>query len=507
MTHRNHYSLARAKRSLLHFGIGKAASAALGIIVLVLSVRILSTGDYGAYVALLAFLELFYVVTGFGLSTIAQRYVAEFRMRSHPAHFRRFIGGIFALRALFACMTSAIVIVAAPYLLEIFKLSLDDRTLWLIPALLVTGSCTRYLDEVFPSLLLQAYTQGLLFLSNAIRASVLASIVLSSAASFGFIDMLLLELGVSLVAAIAGIALLAHYLSTESGDKGQAAYGNRRMWPVALRFYLVQMIGQAYGPNAIKLLLSKMLGLTQTATFGFLQAIADMIRNYLPAYLLATWVRPLMVARYVERRDMQEISTMANVVVKLSLLGVMPFAAFFATHGDAFAAWISAGKYGDAASVLTLLMALVAMQSMHNIMSMVTVTVERAGANVIATIACCLSLPLAIGLIPIFGLDGVATAMVLAECLWVGIVWSSLNRNGFTVRFDLRGIVRIIATGLTVTALLHAVSGVGIDGWYLLPLLAFTGAGALAVAALLKPFTDDERAIIGKLIPPRFVVW
>lgn len=507
MGDRNHYSLARAKRSLLHFGIGKAASAALGIVFLVLSVRILPTADYGAYVALIAFLELFYIVTGFGLSTIAQRYVAEFRMRAHPVHFRRFVGGLFTLRIVFAAFASGIVLAIAPFLLAAFELPLDRDAQWLVSILLVLGSCTRYLDEIFPSLLQQAYTQGLFFLSNVLRATVLASAAFSGGTGFGFVDMLYLELGASLVAAVLGASLLVRYLKTDTQVGDHAVYSNQRMWPVALRFYFVQLIGQTYGPNVIKLLLSRMLGIAQTAVFGFLQAIADMIRNYMPAYLLATWVRPLMVARYVERRDMREVSAMANVVTKLSIIGVTPFAAFFATHGDAFAGWISAGKYNEAAAVWTILMALVAMQSIHNVMSMVTVTVERASANVIATMACCLALPLAIILSPVYGLVGVASAMVLAECLWVGIVWTSLNRNGLTVHFDLWGIGRIIAAGLMIAALLLPVARIGIDGWYLLPLLALSGIGMLAILALLKPFTGEERVIIGKLIPPRFIVW
>lgn len=507
MGDQNHYSLARARRSLLHFGIGKAGSAALGIFFLILSVRILPTADYGAYVTLIAFIELFYIVTGFGLSTVAQRYVAEFRIRSHPAHFRRFVGGLFALRITSATLASGIVLTAAPYLLGTFELPLDRNAQWLFSLLLVLGSCTRYLDEIFPSLLLQGYTQALLFLSNTLRAAVLCSVAISGSAGFGFVDMLRLELGVSIIAIAIGLGLLVYYLKTSAQSGEHEKYSNRQMWSVALRFYLVQLIGQTYGPNVIKLLLSRMLGITQTAVFGFLQAIADMIRNYMPAYLLATWVRPLMVARYVERRDMREISTMANVITKLSVIGVMPFTAFLATHGDAFASWISGGKYNEAAAVWTVLMALATMQSIHNVMSMVTVTVERATANVVATLACCLALPLAIFLSPAYGLVGVASAMVVAECLWVSIVWTALNRTGFTVHFDLGGIGRVLAAGLIVAVALQLVGQAGISGWHLLPLLGLSGIGTLTILALLKPFSDDERAIIGKLIPARFIVW
>lgn len=507
MVHKNHYSMAKAKRSLLHFGIGKAASAGFGIVALVLTVRLLPARDYGAYVALIAFLELFYIVTGFGLSTVAQRYVAEFRMKAHPSHFRQFISRIVVLRLLLALLAAMVAMVVSEPLLALLGLDLSLEMQWLFVVLLVSGSCTRYLDEVFPSLLLQAYTQGLLFMGNALKALVLGGATMIDQA-FGYSEMLGLELSISILTFLVGTVLLWRYLRTDlllaDGDE---KYGNQKMWPVATRFYFVQLIGQVYGPNAIKLLLSKIMGLAQTATFGFLQALADMIRNYLPAYLLATWVRPLMVSRYVQHRDMGEVNAMANVVFKLSLIGLVPFAAFFSVHGDRFASWVSSGKYVEAAAVLTVLMALIAMQSLHTVMSMVTVTVERAGANVAATVACCLALPLALWLSHYWGLVGVVAAMALAEFLWVGIVWAWLAKDGLTVSFDLRGSAKIIVAGVLTVPVIVASDGIVASDWMLMLVLALTGLAVLGITAWLKPFGNDERAIIGKLVPVRFFIW
>ncbi|MRR49945.1 MAG: hypothetical protein EG825_03370 [Rhodocyclaceae bacterium] len=503
----NHYSIDRAKRSLLHFGIGKAASAGLGIVVLVMAVRLLPPKDYGIYIALIAFLELFYVVTGFGLSTVAQRYVAEFRMKAHPAQFRKFLLRVVALRMLLACVSALAVSIVSQPLVALLGLELSREAQWLFVALLIFGSGTRYFDEVFPSLLLQGYTQGLVFISNAVKMVVLAAALMLDS-DFGYREILWLELGTAFLVYATGASLLGRYLSlTADATTGEAEYVNDRMWPVAARFYLVQLIGQAYGPNAVKLLLSKIMGLVETATFGFLQALADMIRNYLPAYLLATWVRPLMISRYLQRRDMGEVSAIANVVFKLSLMGVVPFAVFFSAHGDRFAGWVSSGKYVEAATVLTLLMGLIALQSLHAVMSMVTVTVERAGANVVATCVCCTSLPLAVWFSRYWGLAGIVGAMALAECLWVGIVWGWLARGGLTVRFDVLGPVKIFVSGLIVAVAIRFVGGGVAEGWTLMLHLMLGGLGVLAIAAVLKPFSTDERVIIGRLIPARFFFW
>lgn len=85
MTGGGHYSLSRAKRSLLYFGIGKMGSTAAGLACLVIVVRALEREDYGLYVALIALLEIYYLSTGFGLSSAAERYVAEYRVKASPA--------------------------------------------------------------------------------------------------------------------------------------------------------------------------------------------------------------------------------------------------------------------------------------------------------------------------------------------------------------------------------------------------------------------------------------
>lgn len=502
-----HYSLARAKRSLLHFGVGKAASAAFGLVVLVLTVRLLPAKDYGIYVALIASLEIHYILTGFGLSTVAQRYVAEFRVLTPPAHFRQFIARIVLLRLLFALLAAVAVLLVAQPLLALLTIDLTDTTRWLFVLLLVSGSCTRYLDEVLPALLLQAYTQGLLLLSNVVKVLVLGRVSWAGQ-GFGYEEMLRLELAISILVCLVGVLLLWRYLRVAPTAAGQAPnHENPRMWPVAVRFYLVQVLGQVYGANAVKLMLSNILGLTQTAAFGFFQSLADMIRNYLPAYLLATWVRPLMVSRYVQSRDLGEISIMANVVFKLSLMGVAPFAAFFAIHGDAFSAWVSSGKYVEAAAVLTALTVLIALQSLHVVVGMVTTTLERAGGNVAATVVCCVALPLAVWLARYWGLVGVVAAMALAECLWVGIVWALLARDGLKLALDLRGAAKIIAAAVLAALVIRAAAGLVAAGWAMLLVLALAGVLVLVITALLKPFGDGERAIVGKLMPARFIVW
>ncbi len=445
---RHHYSLARARSSLLHFGIGRLLSALTGFLVLVQLVRLLEPRDYGTYIALIAFLEIFYLASGLGLSTVAQRYVAEYRIKFGTGDFAGFLWRLLRLRFLFSLAGAALCAAGGAFYGRVHGATLPMEAAALFLLLLVAGSCMRYFDEVFPALLLQAYTQGLALLSNTVKAATLA-LAGWSQWTLDYRHLVALELATALIALAAAYSLLLRYLARdEAAAPGKGGPAAPHMWQVARRFYLVQVLGQAYSPNAVKLLVTKLLGLQQTALLGFLQSLTDMLRNYSPAYLLAGWLRPLMVSRFVDRRDTREVGNLASLVFKLSLMLLVPFAAWFATSGDLLARWLSNGKYAEASGVLVLLTALVAAQGLHLLMSMVCATLERANANILATAGACLTLPLAMLLSSAYGLAGVVQAMLAGEVFWLAVVMGALRRAGYQIRIDLAGSLKILSTGI-----------------------------------------------------------
>lgn len=501
-----HYSTQRAKRSLWQFLLGKGCSAGVGIAVLLLTVRILTPGDFGRFVAAIAFLEIFYLATGFGLSAIAQRYVAEFRVKAGSQQFTSFLLGMLARRLAFAAAGALLVAGGATVWAESGAPSLPVDISPVFLGLLVAGCITRYLDEIFPALLLQGYTQGLVLAAHCLR---LCGLILLPrfGIAIGFSEIVLIELGAALVCTLGGALLLWRYLTSESAHNSTEHHDNPRMWPVARRFYLVQLLGQAWSPNAGKLIVSERLGLAVTAGYGFIQSLTDMARNYLPAYLLANWLRPLMVSRYLKQGDLLEVNAMASLMFKLSLMCIVPLAVFFLAWGDRFVEWLSAGKFTEGSALLTAFCMLLACQSLHAVVTMITATVERPEASVVATVASCIALPLAWLGANIFGAIGVVGAMVAGEGIWIATVILLLRRSHLSIAVDPLGTAKIILSALPayilatqLPATLHTMH-LAIIG------LSLSGMTVLAINAFLKPFLAAERAFITRLIPARLFVW
>ena len=512
----DHYSALRAKSSLVHFVAGKAVSAITGISYLILLVRFMQAEHYGGYIALIALIELFYLSTGLGLSTIAQRYVAEFRVKASGSRFHRFLGRIFLWRLGLSVLFSMVVVLGHQLLLPMLGLEPVMPVVLMIVVLLVASASVFFLDAVLGALLYQGLSQGLGVMRGVMK---LSAVIYAIQATGGItIEWVLLQECIIVTISLAiGHAVLHAKLRAlpDHGSAGNADaardagddYANPNMLSTARKFYVVQLLGQTYAPSASKLIVTRILGLGNTAAFGFAQSIADMLRNYLPAHLLAGWLRPIMVSRYLARRDLADLTDISNLVLKLNLLGIVPLAVFFLFRGDAFAYWITGGRYPQAGNLLVLLTLMVGLQTVHLMFSMITITLEQASANLVATVLAAASLPMTVALIYTFGIEGAAWGLLASETIWLLSAGWLLARRGYSVAWDVRGALRIFLAG--------SIAGLGLwlSGFdkpvlvHMLSSAAIVGIVFLVVSALLKPLRERERALVRGIMPGRLVVW
>jgi O-antigen/teichoic acid export membrane protein len=492
------YSATAARRSLVHFVGGKLISATVGIAYLLTTVRSMPVTDYGSYVAVMASTDMFYIVSGLGLSTVAQRYVAEYRVNAAAADFGSFLTRALQRRLLLSLAFATAVALLWTSLSSLAGLSLGPQWRWLLGLLLVGAAGVAFLDEVMGALLLQAYSQSLGVARGVCRLALVAGALL---AGLGLtIDTVLyIETTVAVVSWVAAEIIIRRWARTApSSSQARVNYAALRMSRVSLRFYLVQLMGQTYGPSMVKLLVTRLLGASQTATLGVAQSVTDMLRNYMPAHLLGSWIRPIMIARYVERHDVSELSSIANLVLKLNLLGMLPAAAIFVAMGDPLMAWLSAGRYTQVGALLAILSALIVVQSAHLLLGMITLTVEQPSVSLRATFAAAATLPLLLLSMLTLGLPGAALGMVVGEAMWVSVAWVLLRRRGFGLQFDAVGACKI-----AISATAGGVAGALSHSHFALPLwVALTALVVVygAMLLILRPESQADLALVRRLL-------
>lgn len=498
---KSYYSAAAARRGLLQFALGKIVSAVLGLAFLALSVRLLAPQSYGVYITLLAGAELFYLVTGLGLSTVAQRYVAEYRLKAVAADFAAFLRRQLRRRVYLSLAALVLLLLVWGPAMRITGLGLD--TSWMLPVSLLllgwSGFC--FLEEIMGACLLQGYSQTLAALRNVGR---LLAVWLGARQAGG--------LSLELMVWAEALITLASWLIAEllvvrwarrapTADGAVADFEAPDMDAVARRFYLVQLAGQAYGINITKMLVMRLLGAAQAASFGVAQSIADIVRNYLPAHLLAGWVRPIMVARYVKNRDIGEVALVVNMVLKINLLGLLPLAAAFLVAGDEMGAWLSNGHYPALGALLSVMMLGLVLQSLHLLLTMVALTLESARASLRATFAACLALPILVLLVWQLGIMGAALSMLVTELIWITVAWYTLAAQGHRLHLDLLGWAKIAGAAAGAGGAAWWCKGVAMAGvGGMVVALAVLGLSFLVLVILLRPQREGELLLVRQLL-------
>lgn len=443
------YGLAQARRGLFHFGLGKAVSALLGVALLVLTVRVTDMSVFGSLASLLAIVEIFYLVSGLGLSYHAQRLVPELRARAPKRQIRREIGLMLFRRAWLGLAFAVPLALAMPWWLPVLGIELSGGQRAAFVAMVLLGVMYRLADELLQSLMLQGWLQLQVVGRNLLKLGVMAGALLVSTP----VDLSLL-LGIECLVALMSIALSLRILTLELRAQAKEDDADIPMdhgWGPALQYYGAQVLAQAYGPSAMKLVVSAALGTAAAALFSVAHQAVEMVRNYSPAFLLAGWVRPLMVARYLESRRAAAIAPLSALVCNISLMGLLPLLAISAVFGEPIANMLGGLRYLAAADLFAPLVAAVCVQALRTVLGMVCITLQQPSAMMRATAVGIIALPAAAASAAVFGVAGVAWTCAASEVAWVLMVRWRLARHAPSTPFvDVRGLLKLAV--LTVAA-------------------------------------------------------
>lgn len=498
------YSATAARRSLVHFVFGKAGAAVSGLAVLLVTLRLVPVEAFGAYVALMALTEIFYVASGLGLSYFAQRYVPELRIRASAAQFNRQLWRLLAIRAGLAAAFALVAWLSMDWWGGSLGLQLSTSVGVVFAFILVFGSIMRYIDELLQTLLLQGWAQIQSVTRNLARLGGLGSGVLM-AHGINLQFLLIVEVVVSALAVSSGLMIFRVYVRRSQPHSLHAIklHTMPDAWRQSIRFYGAQLLAQGYSTNAIKLVVTTVVGVHGTAVLGFATSISDLLRSYSPAFLLGGWVRPIMVARFVKNPSLSALKPLTRLIVTLSIVGLLPFATVFAVFGHEVAALLAANKYPAAAPLLAPLVGVVCLQAVHAVLGMVCATVERTAFVLLATAICISTLPLAYSLTQLLGLAGTVMALCIGESLWITTVTIQLVLHFGKADFaDLRG----ISHAVLIAVVLGVPLAIAHQHWPLMGTLEWLTAAAVTsvlywvIAWHSRVIGPEQRALIARFL-------
>ena len=503
------YSTQRVKRSLLHFAIGKSATAVLGAALLLVLVRALDRTDYGIYVALLAAFEIVSMASNTGVLPALLRYTPELRSRNQGRALRATLNRFSVWRLATLAIAALLVAVFSAPIAALMGFPGQSAIIALYALVMLIEGFARYTDLIFESLLMQGATQISVLLRTGIRLGGIALLWHAAADKVALVDWIHIEIAASGAGCIAATAIITRYLGqlarTEPGS--DAAPDRARVLRYALPSYLAQTVYQLQGPDVVKILLARLAGVVEAGAFGFATAIGGIVQRYLPMVLLIGMLRPLFVAQRSKHEDPARLVALANLIFKLNVFVIAPATTFFAIEGNTVSAALSGGAFPDAGPYLVAFGFLLVGQTLNLVLGLLALAVEDSKSVLVGTFWGMLGI--------VGGLIGYRVGGPLALC--AGLVASELLRSvgcarvlrrfGIVFRLDVAAHAKLWAI-----AVISALSALPVAG-------TFPGKGgvlaALAVAALVylvgtrlaRPFSSFERDMINRALPKPVFIW
>lgn len=521
----NPYGAAQIKRSLVHFIFGKGASAIIGLSLLLLLVRVLSPADYGIYIALLALLEITQLSSNFGLFASAYRYVPELRSKNQGTALYRLLLQLCFGRLVTLVIAAIFIFYTVEKIANFIGLTGQEQVLVMYLFVIVAEGFARYLDVLFDSLLLQGYSQVCILFRNTLRFIGLLIFLNQSTFEISLMLWIEIEMFASFCGAILSSSQLFMYarkIRLLAADTSQCRSIFHKYFSYMGPNYLGQVVFLIYGPDAIKLIIIKLLGAIQVGAFGFAAAFVAMLQRYMPIFLLLGMVRPLFVAAHLQTDKNARLNQLSNIILKLNLFILVPMLTYFMLCGDTLAKVLSGGKFPDAGGLMIAFICLLIIQTWNAILSLLAIAAENGFSVLNGAILGLVGLALGLYFLPVFGVYSMCAGLILSEfvrCLYMNTV---LSTKGVKINWDWIGLVKISFASLTPIVIFYSLTSPNYENKTVNSLIhltnqndyVFLSVNFVAVSSLfliltyfLKPFTPKERGMINSMLPKPLFIW
>lgn len=501
------YGAQRVRRSLLHFVMGKALGAVLGLSWLFALVRALPETDYGAYFTCYAYLELMILVSAWGSVQLLERFVPELHEQRRDGAVVALAAAVLRLRALLLAGTVALALALQAPLLRLLALPGHAEAFWLINGVLLAEGLCRTIDSFHDGLLRQRQSQLSVLFRNGLKVLALL-VLLAQGVALDLVHWLRIEL------ALMGLALAwsaGLYLASRRAllRKAQAAATPlewARYWRYGLYIFGCQWIWMLTSMDALKILVNQRFGLETAALFGFCLALVLVVQRYLPTYLLVGLVRPLFIVARQREDQAQRLRELAALFFKLNLAPLLPLLMLSLLHEDALLALASGGRFEGGEQVLSLLLGLLIVQALKNCQALVLAALEDGrGALLASAVSAAVFGLAALLLLPRLGLQGLLLALLLAEGVSLAVQRRRVAGQGVQLQLPWGAVAGLLlANGLALALVQALVRLQGLGQGATLALAAL--ACALATLGLIglsagRFFDAAERQRLLGLLP------
>lgn len=499
----NYYGLAAIRRSLGHYVLGKGVTAITSLLVFIIIVRYLAVGEFAAYATLNALVLMLGLISSPGLKAVLLRFLPELRAKHNNLAMYRLLAIGIALRMVLYAAAGFVLLAFADVLSALLKI---DEWRSLLPLYLVVGFFrinATFASAVLESLLWQREAQFSLAVSYLVKLVALLAVVLTGNLTLELL--VWIECGVELLALV---LLIVSAFVRRLGDR-ENSIGNgsilvqdwRRYANFGLWAYAQNLTSILYGSAPNRLVISYFLPVGSIAMFGAVDRLITYIRRYEPLLVFLGMVRPIFNSRFTNPDDFPRLVSMANLLFRLNFIVLLVPFILFAVAGEPLFDWLTAGKYAEAASIFLAFYTVLILGSANPMIDILVKVVEQNRIYTVSNLVLSASIGLALPLLPVMGLWGLALANGTGIVLAISIILRYLRKVGYPIAIDGGPIVRIVVAAAAAVGVGHLALQADVITFAAV-MLSYLCFGCILY--VWPAFQDDEKELILKVKRGRY---
>lgn len=455
------YANRRFVAAALQYALGRGANAVISITLFVQIARALGAQNYGAYVALIALIELLLVVGNLGSEWVTAVEVPRLSNAGAGRAVRRLIGVCLGVQALSFAGLALLVAASSPWLAAWLKLDgVSDAFLLYAAVLFIEGLGRSIRDQLLSSLLLQWVAQLAQLLRNLVVMLGLYILSRQSEGTVSLQHMAGLELGASALGLLIGGAYLAWVLHRMSGEGAPNDY--RRLSRLAFNSWLSTICHQVWSGHAVVLLVTRSLGPEIGGLVGFARNMAEQVRRFMPIEFGFLLVRTFLVTRFASNGGGRDLMQRISILWRINAAVLVPVVVVMALHADEIVSLIATPAYVDSAKYLWLWLIWVVVWSHHRLSDTAAYLAGASASVGKYSVALIPSLALFVYVLESFGIGGAFFVLIFIEFMYCFLVIVAAARR---VKCDYSILkLKILQIG-SVVAVAIAVNYVAMNYW------------------------------------------
>lgn len=347
------YSSTQFRRSAYQFLSGKVLSAILTFTILLYIVRVLPVQEYGAYVMLLASVELLLIIGSLGIPWLCSKYLPEYRLHASLAELKIFTWGLFLILAM-GLMTAAFLfnVFIDKYFLTTGLSTYINVSSLILYLIVIEGLCRGVRDSILGSLMQQGSSRTSLILRHIVF--LLLVWFSSKSGNLSLQQVFIYEVIASSVSVLVAIFFLLKYFNKVELKKNKEweKVSILDMFETSLHMYFSHLLSLSYSPQLFLQLITTFLGKEVAALFGFVRNLYVQVSGYLPATLLLSVLRPKLVATYVGDGSLKKLNSQVLIAGKANLFILMPLISFSYVKGELLIEMLTGGRFATSGYIL-----------------------------------------------------------------------------------------------------------------------------------------------------------